>query len=70
MKRNKRWINDVMKEGREIIDIGPDFTRRSLGSKPSSFYNMERLQVEGYLNYSKVFERNSRFSGGVPGLDL
>lgn len=69
MKRNERWINNMMKEGREIIDIGPDFSRRSLGREPSPFYNMERSQVKGYENYKKVFERDGRLSGGVPGLD-
>ncbi|MEG1179300.1 MAG: hypothetical protein RSD42_02700 [Oscillospiraceae bacterium] len=69
MKRNKRWINDMTKDGREIIDIGPDFSRRSLGRDPSPFYNMERSQVKGYDNYKKVFERDGRIFGGVPGLD-
>ena len=55
MKRNKRWINDMMAEGREIIDIGPDFARRRTGVAPSDFYNMERSQVKGYANYTKVF---------------
>lgn len=44
-------------EGREIIDIGPDFSRRSLGREPSDFYNMERSEVKGYSNYKKVFEK-------------
>jgi RHS repeat-associated protein len=69
MKRNKRWINDMMKEGREIIDIGPDFSRRSLGRDPSPFYNMERSQVKGYSNYKKVFERDGCLSGGVKDFD-
>lgn len=69
MKRNQRWINDMKKEGREIIDIGPDFSRRSLGREPSPFYNMERTQLKGYENYRKAFERDGRLSGGVPGLD-
>ena len=66
MRRNKRWINDMMKEGREIIDIGPDFARRRTGVSPSDFYNMERTQVKGYAKYKKVFIRNGKF-GGLPG---
>ena len=69
MKRNKRWINDMMKEGRTIIDIGPDFSRRSFGRPPSPFYNLERSQTKGYMNYIKVFQRFGRQNGGVPGLD-
>ena len=63
MLRNKRWINDMMKEGREIIDIGPDFARRRLGKAPSDFYNMERTQVKGYAKYDKVFTRNGKYGG-------
>ena len=66
MKRNKRWINDMMREGREIIDIGPDFARRRSGVAPSSFYNMERTQVVGYERYKKVFIREGQY-GGVNG---
>jgi hypothetical protein len=70
MKRNKRWIKDMKTEGREIIDIGPDFKRRSLGRDPSDFYNMERGQLKDYANYTKVFERFDKTSGGVTGLDF
>lgn len=63
MLRNKRWINDMMKEGREIIDISPDFARRRLGKAPSDFYNMERTQVKGYAKYDKVFTRNGKYGG-------
>jgi len=69
MKRNERWIQDMKKEGREIIDIGPDFKRRSVGRDPSDFYNMERSQLKDYGNYTKAFERTGT-SGGVPGLDF
>jgi RHS repeat-associated protein len=70
MRRNKRWIEDIKRQDRDIIDIGPDFPRRSLGREPSDFYNMERTQLKGYGNYRKVFERTGRTSGGVPGLDF
>lgn len=63
MRRNKRWINDMMNEGREIVDIGPDFARRRAGVSPSDFYNMERTQVKGYSNYRKVFTRQGIYGG-------
>ena len=63
MKRNKRWINDMMDEGREIIDIGPDFARRRAGVAPSAFYNMERSQLKGYSNYKKAFSRHGTYGG-------
>jgi len=63
MKRNKRWINDKMKEGREIIDIGPDFARRRTGYGASPFYEMERTQLNGYSNYKKVFTRFGQYGG-------
>ena len=63
MKRNKRWIKDKMREGREIIDIGPDFARRRTGYGASPFYEMERTQLKGYSNYKKVFTRSGKFGG-------
>lgn len=42
MKRNKHWIQDQRKQGREIIDIGPDFQRRAATGRSSPFYEMER----------------------------
>lgn len=63
MKRNKRWIKDKMREGREIIDIGPDFARRRTGYGASPFYEMERTQLNGYSNYKKVFTRSGKFGG-------
>lgn len=50
----------MMSEGREIIDIGPDFARRTR-SGPSKFYEMERTMLKGYQNYRKVFDR--RYGG-------
>ena len=68
MKRNQRWIKDQMRDGRQIIDIGPDFQRRAATGRNSPFYEMERRNLNGYDNYRKVFERNGQ-TGGVPGLD-
>lgn len=59
-----------MRDGREIIDIGPDFQRRaSPNGYNSPFYEMERSFLDGYENYQKVFERNGS-TGGVPGVDF
>jgi RHS repeat-associated protein len=42
LKKNERWIDDKMREGREIIDIGPDPRR----SKRSPFYEAEKRSIE------------------------
>lgn len=70
MRRNERMIRDAMRKGCEIIDIGPDFARRSAGREPSPFDGMERRVTDGYANYRRVFERWDASSGGVPGLDF
>jgi RHS repeat-associated protein len=69
MKRNERWIKEQMRNGREVIDIGPDFQRRAATGRSSPFYEMERRRLKGYDNYDKAFERNGS-NGGVPGLDF
>jgi hypothetical protein len=72
MAANRAWIQKARAEGKEIIDIGPDFGRRLerqlQGATPGSpFYEMERREVgEAAV---KVFERSGKFQGGVPGLD-
>lgn len=43
---NKRWINNEMRNGSRIVDIG-----EPPGYAQSAFYNMERQQVSGYWNY-------------------
>ena len=69
LRRNERMVRDAMREGREIVDIGPDFARRAAGRGPSPFYGVERRVTDGYDNYRRVWERFGRQSGGVPGLD-
>jgi RHS repeat-associated protein len=69
MKRNERWINDQMRNGRKVIDIGPDFQRRAATGRISPFYEMERRNLKGYNNYQKTFERNGN-QGGVQDLDF
>ena len=69
MNQVKSWINKVKREGRDVLDVGPDFRRRKLGRGPSDFYNMERRQLKSYDNYKKAFQRTGKNSGGVPGID-
>jgi hypothetical protein len=74
MAENRAFIQQAMREGKEVLDIGPDFSRRLTrtleGQRPDSpFYNMERMETRGYDAYQRLFERNGRFEGGVPGLD-
>ncbi len=70
MQRNARWIKDQMRQGREIIDIGPDFARRAATGRRSPFYELERrlIRERNYDRYRKIFERFGQ-TGGVPGLD-
>ncbi len=68
--RNQRWLQDQVRAGRRVIDIGPDFARRRQTGEIRRFYSMERrvLHETGYTNYEKVFIRNGRV-GGVRGMD-
>ena len=75
---NDAFIETVKKEGREVIDIGPDFNRRlryrldptdPLGRPPSAVYGRERRQLLGYEHYHRVYKRFWKYGGGVPGLD-
>ncbi|HOV48078.1 MAG TPA: RHS repeat-associated core domain-containing protein [Anaerolineae bacterium] len=75
---NDEFIAAVNKEGREVIDIGPDFDRRlrhcldpadPLGRPPSLVYGSERRQLLGYENYRRAYGRFWKYGGGVPGLD-
>jgi len=69
MEDNRAWVRQMMAEGREFIDLGPDFGRRGKGVAPSPFYGMERQELKGYANYAKAFDRYGKYRGGVPGLD-
>lgn len=69
LRRNRQWIRKMKRQGREFIDIGPDFARREAGADPSPFYNIERKQLDGYGKYSKVFIRMGKSDGGVFGMD-
>lgn len=70
---NRRWIEQMIREGRRIIDIGPEFWARRAGreNRPSEIYEMERWMLKGYPHYQKVFVRFGRRGGGsVPGLRI
>lgn len=68
---NRRWIEQMMREGRQVIDIGPDFPSRRAGHpyRPSVFYELERRMLKGYSRYIKVFSRWKGNRGGVIGFD-
>jgi len=71
LEANKAWIERMRKEGRRIIDIGPDFERRfrraMKGIRPDSApYNLEREILVRYERYRKVFERVGKYWGGLP----
>ncbi len=70
MARNERWLKDQIRDGRKIIDIGPDFARRAATGAARDFYELERrvLREANYENYKKAFDRLGP-SGGVTGLD-
>ncbi|GIV16567.1 MAG: hypothetical protein KatS3mg022_2002 [Armatimonadota bacterium] len=77
---NAAWIRQMMRQGRRVIDIGPDFTRRlkryldiragkpNVPSPISDPYNLERRLLKGYPRYEKQFIRRGKWWGGV--LDL
>jgi hypothetical protein len=74
MAGNRAFIQQARREGKDILDIGPDFGRRLTrtleGHRPDSpFYDMERMETRGYDAYQRLFERSGRSEGGVPGLD-
>jgi hypothetical protein len=68
MRRNRRWIRDQIREGREIIDIGPDFDRRIRTNRRSPFYEMERREIGDHKRRKSVFERCGK-KGGVKEID-
>ena len=73
---NDEFISAMKAQGREIKDIGPDFSRRlenrvdpTKGRGPSAVYGKERQQLKDYGNYERLYERSGKYEGGVPGLD-
>jgi RHS repeat-associated protein len=73
---NDDFIEHIKAEGRQILDIGPDFSRRlrfhldppsDRGGRP--VYDSERELLRGYGKRTRLFVRTGRFAGGVPGFD-
>ena len=69
LELNEAWIRQMMREGRKVIDIGPDFARRAKGVAPSTAYGLEHRLLKGYLNYERRFLRWRKLRGGNPEID-
>lgn len=72
IEANAAWAHQMLEEGRQIIDIGPDFVRRGIrqerGIAPASpAYELERTIFKGYEGYQKAFERFGKFLGNITG---
>ena len=63
---NQQVIQQKMAEGYQIIDIGPDFARRSVRGGPQPAYQMERTITKGYEGYQKAFIRIGKDSLILP----
>jgi hypothetical protein len=68
-EKNMQWVRQIIAEGREVIDIGPDFLRRASTGRASGVYEMERRLLKGYPNYVRDFQRWHRLQGGNPYVD-
>ena len=53
LTQNARWIQEMMDEGRTIIDIGPD----PQASKISPFYTLEKMLTSGYRKLVELFQK-------------
>ena len=69
LELNSVWVQEMKKQGRRVIDIGPDFARRAEGVAPSTPYGLERRLLKGYLNYERRFLRWRKLRGGNPEID-
>jgi hypothetical protein len=56
LEDNKRWIQNQMNSGTMIVDIGPDYVRRSRRGTISDAYIMERKTIENYDSHMIVFQ--------------
>jgi len=77
LELNKVWVQEMMRQGQRVYDIGPDFARRlkrfaairagKQGVPPpiSEAYNLERQILKGYPNYIKRYIRTGRWEGYV-----
>jgi hypothetical protein len=73
---NDEFVSTMRAQGRQIQDIGPDFSRRlrnradpTQGRPPNSVYGTERRDLLDYSNYERLDERSGKYEGGVPGFD-
>ena len=64
------WIRQMMREGRRVIDIGPDFARRADTGRVSKVYGLERRLLKGYPYYERRFLRWRKLRGGNPDVDI
>ena len=68
------WVRAATDDGREIIDIGPDFARRrelvgqGASRLDSLYYSVERMEAGEAAR--PVFKRTGRLEGGVPDFDF
>jgi len=74
---NREFIEWGIAEGREFVDIGPDFGRRlqyhlhppaDRTGRPT--YDVEREQIRGRGKRRQVYVRTGKFQGGVPNFDI
>ena len=70
LELNEAWIRQMMREGRRVIDIGPDFARRADTGKVSQVYGLERRLLKGYPYYERQFLRWRKLRGGNPDVDI
>mgnify|MGYP001613402038 CR=1 FL=1 len=63
MEKNKRWINDKMRENRKIYDRGRDPERTDIErSQRPDYYGMERDEIKK-KNYRRVEKLESSNKG-------
>jgi len=70
LELNSAWIRQMMREGRRVIDIGPDFARRADTGRVSKVYGLERRLLKGYPYYERQFLRWRKLRGGNPDVDI
>lgn len=65
---NDMFMDDLIRSGSVIEDIGPDFSRRRAnrvdperGRPPSEIYGRERQMTKGYENYVQSYTREGKY---------
>jgi hypothetical protein len=56
MAHNRYWVNEMMNQGRGVIDIGSAAGRANFPEVTSPWFSMERAQVmqRGYSWYTQL----------------